>query len=56
MAEELALVVADDLAGNQPGKRLNDWFRELLWVPGGMSSVDHRQRVPHVLGVEARHG
>ena len=55
MADEFPLVVADDLARNEPSKRLNDTFRERLRAISGIPDVDQRKRVPHFSSAERRH-
>jgi hypothetical protein len=48
MADDLPLVVADDLARNQPHEALDHALSELIGIFGRMRVVDQGQRFPHV--------
>jgi hypothetical protein len=48
MADDLPLVVADDLARNKPHEPLDHALGELLGIFGRMRVVDQGQRIPHV--------
>ena len=55
MADELALVVADDLARNEPSKPISDSLPERLRAVGGIRDVNQRKRVPQLLSAGNRH-
>jgi len=55
VADEFPLVVADDLARNEPSKRLNDTLRKRLGTISGIRDVDQRKRVPHFSSAESWH-
>ena len=55
MADDLPLVVADDLARNQMREPVYHALSVLLGIFGRMRVVDQRQRIAHVFAAEARH-
>ena len=55
MAEDIPLAIADDLARNERGKRLNDAFRKRLRAVSGRRDFDQRKRAPHLSSAERRH-
>jgi hypothetical protein len=54
MTDEFPLVVADDLARNHLGNRLDDAC-ERLRACGGMRDVNQSRRIPNVSAAEVRH-
>src|SRR5689334_4054251 len=55
VADELTLVVADELAGDEPYQRFDDLLHEMRSVFSRMRDVHECQRVLHLPAGETRH-